>query len=118
MEDAAYQLASHGLFTLFSYRTQDHQSRVIAPTMGRAHPHEPLIKEISYRLAYNLILGVIFSDEVPSSQPTLIWVKLTKPFSRVGQGPCTLYKSKLTPMSGYRAGGMVNPSSPRGGHVT
>lgn len=39
MEDAAYRLASHGLFTLFSYRTQDHQSGVIAPTMGRAQNH-------------------------------------------------------------------------------
>lgn len=36
-------------FVLFSYRTQDHQSKEVPSVMASAFPHQPLIKKMPYR---------------------------------------------------------------------
>jgi hypothetical protein len=45
--DAAYWLTPHGLLSLLSNRTQDHQPRVTLCTIGLALPHQSLIKKMS-----------------------------------------------------------------------
>ena len=40
--------APHDLLSLLSYRIQDHSPRIAPPTMGRAIPHQSLIKKIPY----------------------------------------------------------------------
>jgi hypothetical protein len=74
--DAAYWLAPHGLLSLLSYRTQDHQPRLVPSTMVWSLPHQSLIRKRSYRFVYDLILQRIFSTEAPSSHMTLEYVKL------------------------------------------
>ena len=47
MEGAAYWLAPHGLFSLLSYRTQDHQPRGGTTHQGLCSlPHQSLIKKM------------------------------------------------------------------------
>ena len=60
---AAYWLAPHGLFSLLSYRTKDHQTRLAPPTMGWALPYQSLIKKMFYRLAHSQILGKHFLNQ-------------------------------------------------------
>jgi hypothetical protein len=65
----AYRSAPHGLFSLLSYRTQDHYSpEMVPPTVGWALSYKSLINTL--RACVQPILG-IFSIEVPSSQMTL-----------------------------------------------
>lgn len=69
-QGAAYWFVPLGLFSLFSYRTQDHQPRC-GPTHNRLGlPPQSLIKKMPYRLAYNPILwrhflncGSLLSDD-------------------------------------------------------
>ena len=75
--EAAYWLAFHGLLSLLSNRTQGHQLRGSTTRKAQALPQQTLIKKMTYRFAYSLILGGIFLVEVPSSQMTLACVKLT-----------------------------------------
>jgi hypothetical protein len=56
--DAAYWLAPHGLLSLLSYRTQDHQPRIAPSGLATARS-----------------FGGIFSTEVPPSPINLICVK-------------------------------------------
>ena len=56
MEDAAYWLVPHGLLSLLSYRTQDHQLRDGTTHNGLVCPHQSLIIKMPCRLAYSLIL--------------------------------------------------------------
>ena len=51
---AAYWLAAHGLLSLISYRTQDHQPRDATNHSGLGPSQKSLIKNMRYRLAYSL----------------------------------------------------------------
>jgi hypothetical protein len=73
-KDAAYWLAPHGLFSLLSYRIQEHQPRDGANhhgTMGWALPHQSLIKKESLQPD---LTEAFFSIKVPSFQMTLVCV--------------------------------------------
>jgi hypothetical protein len=67
---ASYWLVLHGLPSLLSYRTQDHQPRY-GPTHNRlGPPHQSQMKKMPYSLAYRLILwghflslGFLLSDD-------------------------------------------------------
>ena len=52
---AVYWLAPHGLLSLLSYRTQDHQPRD-GYTCNRYGPHSQVTKKMPYSLAYSLSL--------------------------------------------------------------
>ena len=54
-KDAAYWLAPHGLLSLLSYRTQEHQPRGDGTTKDGLGLHQSPIKEIPYRLVYSPI---------------------------------------------------------------
>ena len=71
---AAYCLAPHGLLSLLSYRTQDHQPRDGTTHSGLGLPHQSLIKKMPLHTAH--LYGGIFSLEAPSSLMTLACVKL------------------------------------------
>jgi hypothetical protein len=48
--DAAYCLAPHGLFSLLSHKTQNHQTRDgTTQKRGWASPHQSLIKKVLHR---------------------------------------------------------------------
>jgi hypothetical protein len=56
---AAYRLAPYGLFSLLSYRTQDHQPRdgpayngLVPPTMGGAFLHQSLMRKCPTALSF------------------------------------------------------------------
>jgi hypothetical protein len=53
---AAYWLAPHGLLSLLSYRTQNHQPRVGTTHSGLSSPHQSVVKKMPYSLAQSLIL--------------------------------------------------------------
>ena len=68
-----YWFASHGLLSLFSYRTQNYQSRVV-PLTWLGLLHQSLIK----KMPYSQILWTCFLDRSFSFQITLAWIKLTE----------------------------------------
>lgn len=45
-----YWLATHGLFSLLSFRSQDQQPTVALPTMGWAFVYHSIIKNMPYKL--------------------------------------------------------------------
>lgn len=57
MEGAAYCLARLSFLSLFSYTSQTTFPEETHPIVGRALPHQSSVKKMSYRLAYNPILG-------------------------------------------------------------
>jgi hypothetical protein len=57
MEDAAYWLVPHGLLSLLSYRTQDHQPKHGTTHSGPGPPTSVTNKKMPYRLNYSCILG-------------------------------------------------------------
>lgn len=68
---AAYWLPPSGLLSLLSYRTQDYHARYNPTYNGLSLPYQSLIKKISYKLPYDLILwrhflsqGSLFSDYI------------------------------------------------------
>ena len=65
---AAYWLASPGLLSLLSYRTQDYQPRMVPPTMGWALPHQSLIKKMPYSL---ILWSTLVSDSTGCSPLTV-----------------------------------------------
>ena len=73
---AAYWLVSHGLLSLLSCRTQDHQPRMAPPTVGCVLP-----RQLRKYLTGGAYEG-IFSSEVPSFQITLACVSS---FCKTGQ---------------------------------
>lgn len=70
---------SHGLFSLLSNSTQDRSPRVAPPTVTQALPHQLFIKQMPHS-------GGIFSAEIPSSEKTLVCVKLTLKTSQRRKG--------------------------------
>lgn len=77
-------LASHGLLSLRSYRTQDHT----IPGLHLLHwavsfPHQSSIMKMPYRLASSLTDGSVFSVEVSSSLMTLACQVVRKPASKL-----------------------------------
>jgi hypothetical protein len=70
--NAAYWLAPHDLCSLLSCRIQDHQPRS-CPTHNGLDPPTPIIKKMSYRFAYSLILWRYFLnwDSILSNDPCL-----------------------------------------------
>ena len=61
----AYWIAPRGLLSLPSYRTQDHQPRMVPPTMGWAPPHQTLIRKMLSGLPSTQYNGGIFLTEIP-----------------------------------------------------
>ena len=53
--NAASWLAPHGLLSLLSYRTQEHQPRGDGTTKDGLDLHQSPVKEIPYRLVYSPI---------------------------------------------------------------
>lgn len=60
------------------YTTQDHLSRGGIIQSRLRFPYQPLIKKCRTDLPTGQFGGAVFSAEVPSSQMTLAWAKLTK----------------------------------------
>lgn len=74
-------LAPHDLISLISFITQEHLPRS-GTTHSRLHSSTTIqssVKTITHRLATGQSEGGIVSTEVPSSQTTLAYAKLTKP---------------------------------------
>jgi len=68
-------LAPPDLFSLLSYRSEDHQPRVVPSTMGWALSHQSLIKKMPY-IPTAGTYGGIFSVEVPSGNCSLCEVDI------------------------------------------
>lgn len=78
-------IVPHSTLSLFSYTTQDHLSRN-STILSELHPPTSVINQETApqtHLWANLVVALFFSTEIPSSQKTLAWVKLTKKLTRL-----------------------------------
>lgn len=62
--NVAYWLAPLGFLSLVSYATQGHLPKGGTVPVGRALPHQSLVKKMSYGLVYRKSGGGIFSIKV------------------------------------------------------
>jgi hypothetical protein len=93
----AYWLASHGLLSLLSYRTQSHQHRDGTTHNRLDPPCSSQIRKMLFRLAYRSIIGGIFSIEVSCPQMTRLWSswQISNQYTFLSPLQCTRYMFPL-----------------------